>query len=83
MTAAALVLTLVGLVASLSGAVWLLFGIRPDDQRFLDDGPLYPGQQQSLVLARFIRAQRKPTLLVVIGGGLQVLGGVLAITAAL
>lgn len=78
MQTAALFITLVGLVASLCGAAWLQWGIKPDDPRFKDDGMLYPGRQASRVLPKYIKAQQSPTLLVVVGGGIQILGGVLA-----
>lgn len=81
MSTAALIVTLCGTALSLVGAVWLFFGIRPDDPAFTDDGMLYPGQQRSQVLPRFIRAQQRPSVLVLVGGGVQVLGGVLAILA--
>ncbi|MFQ1002626.1 hypothetical protein [Modestobacter sp. SSW1-42] len=83
MATAALVLTLIGLVVTLIGGGWLLWGIDPADEKYNDDGPLYPGQQRSQVLPRFIQAQRRPTVLVVMGGVVQVAGGVLAIIAAL
>lgn len=79
MQIAALIITLVGLVASLCVAVWLQWGIKPDDPRFTDDGMLYPGRQASRVLPNYIKAQQSPTLLVVVGGGIQILGGVLAV----
>jgi len=79
MQTAALIITLVGLVASLWGAVCLQWGIKPDDPRFTDDGMLYPGRQSSGVLPNYIQAQQSPTLLVVVGGGVQILGGVLAV----
>lgn len=79
MQTAALIITLVGLIASLCGAVWLQWGIKPDDQRFTEDGMLYPGRQASRVLPKYIKAQQSPTLLVVVGGGIQILGGVFAV----
>lgn len=82
MQIAGLWLTVVGLAASLVGAGWLLFGIRADDPRFTHDGQLFPGEQSSVVLPAFIRAQQRPTMLVVLGGGVQVVGGVLAIISA-
>lgn len=81
MNTAALIVTLLGLSLSLVGAAWLQWGIDPEDERFTDDGMLYPGRQRSEVLPRYIHAQKRPTLLVVIGGGVQVLGGVLALLA--
>lgn len=81
MQTAALIITLVGLGASLCGAVWLQWGIKPDDSRFTDDGLIYPGQQTSRVLPNYIKAQQTPTLLVVVGGGIQVFGGVCALTS--
>lgn len=82
MAMAALVITVLGLAISLAGAGWLLVKIRPDDPRYVDDGMLFPGPQHSVVLPRFIRDQQRPSIVVVIGGGLQVLGGVLAIWAS-
>lgn len=78
----ALIVTLVGLGISLCGAGWLQWGIDPEDERFTDDGQLYPGPQTSKVLPKYIKAQQAPTLLVVVGGGVQVLGGVCAIIAS-
>jgi hypothetical protein len=77
----ALLVTLAGTVLSLGGAAWLFFGIRPDNPAYEDDGMLYPGQHRSEVLPRFIRAQQRPSVLVLIGGGVQVLGGALTLLA--
>lgn len=83
MLLASIVVALVGLVLSLAGAAWLWFGLDPENVRYLDDGLLYPGRQQSAVLPRYIRDSRRPTLMVVVGGGVQVIGGILSLAAAL
>lgn len=75
----ALIITLLGLCASPIGAAWLQWGIDPDDPRFFDDGPLFPGRHASRVLPNYIKAQQRPTFLVIIGGGIQVCGGIFAI----
>lgn len=81
MTTIALVATLAGLTLSLAGAAWIQWGINPHDPQFSDEGDLFPGPQRSKVLPRYIKAQQRPTLLVVIGGGVQIVGGVLAVIA--
>lgn len=72
---------LLGLILSLIGAAWLWFGLDPENERYIDDGMLYPGQQTSEVLPRYIKDSRRPTLIVLIGGGVQVLGGILSLIA--
>jgi hypothetical protein len=78
-----LAVTMLGLILTLAGAGWLLFGIRESDRRFSSDGNLYPGEQTSVVVPALIRAQRWPGWLALIGGSVQLVGGVLAIAAAL
>lgn len=74
-------LTLTGLVLTLLGAGRLLLKIKPKDPRYVDDGMLHPGDQQSQVLPQFIRDQQRPALVVLIGGALQTAGSVLALLA--
>lgn len=76
-----LVAALLGLALSLWGAVWLWFGLDPDEKRYKDDGMLYPGPQKSQVLPRYIADSRRPTLLVAMGGVVQVFAGVMALIA--
>ena len=66
MSTAAPVVTLGGTLLSLAGAAWLFFGISPTDPAYSDDGMLYPGPQRSEVLPRFIRAQQRPWVAVLI-----------------
>ncbi|MBL3699255.1 hypothetical protein EV139_0884 [Leucobacter luti] len=77
-----LVAALLGLALSLWGAVWLWFGLDPDNERYKDDGMAYPGTQESQVLPRYIADSRRPTLLVAVGGAVQVAAGVLALISA-
>lgn len=81
MTVAALVLTLIGLVVTTAGAVWLVFGFSPTNPRYVDDGQLYPGPQKSTVVPNLLRDQRKVSALVAFGAAIQVAGGVFAILA--
>lgn len=75
----ALICALIGLVLSLVGAVWLWFGLDPDKEKYKNEGQLHPGEQQSITLPKYISDSRKPTLLVAIGGGVQVIAGILAV----
>lgn len=77
----ALVLTLVGALATLAGAVWLLVGFRATDARFTDDGMLYPGGQTSQVVPNLLRAQGRVGVLVAAGAAVQLVGAVLALVA--
>ncbi|MGU3425589.1 hypothetical protein ACLBWV_11760 [Microbacterium paraoxydans] len=78
-----IIVALLGLIVCLCGALWLWFGLNPESDRYTDDGMLYPGQQRSEVLPRYIRDSRRPTLMVVIGGGIQVVAGILSLVATL
>lgn len=83
MVIAALIVTLVGVVFSTWGAAWLVFGFRPDNLRYADDGILVPGAQASKVVPNLLADQRRPLGLVAFGGGFQVVGGILALAAGL
>lgn len=72
METVSLLVALLGLVLSLGGAAWLWFGLDPESERYQADGMLHPGVQRSKVLPRYIADSRRPTLLVVLGGALQV-----------
>jgi hypothetical protein len=81
MLVAAVILTAIGAASAAGGAAWLFFGISPNDLRFVSDGMLYPGEQESSVMPALIRAQRKPAALVALGTSIQLVGAVLAIVA--
>lgn len=72
-------LAMAGCAVSAAAAVWLLVGFSPDNPKYLDDGPLYPGQQRSQVLPQLMRDQRGVAALVVLGGSVQLAGAVLSI----
>jgi hypothetical protein len=40
-------------------ALWLLAASNPDNERYTDDGTLYPGPQRSQVVPALVRDQRK------------------------
>ena len=79
MTLAAVLLSALGATVSLVCAVWLLIGFNPSNPRYVDDGMLYPGPQQSKVLPNLLADQRKVSAFVVIGATLQLFGAVLTI----
>ena len=72
-------LAMAGCAVSAAGAVWLLVGFSPDNPKYLDDGPLYPGQQRSQVLPQLLRDQRGVAVLVVFGASVQLAGAVLSV----
>jgi hypothetical protein len=78
-----LAVTLLGVAFSLTGSFWLLFGFKPTNSRYVNDGGLYPGEQTSTVVPNLLADQRRPLGLVAIGGCMQVIGGVLGIAATL
>lgn len=78
----ALVLAMTGAAVSVGAAVWLLKS-DPNDPKYTDDGPLYPGEQRSLVGPRIIREQRSAAAWVTIGATFQLVGAVLALVAFL
>ena len=75
-------LAMAGCAVSAGAAVWLLVGFSPDNPRYVDDGPLYPGVQRSQVLPRLMNDQRWVAALIVLGAAVQLLGAVMAIVAA-
>lgn len=76
-----LILGLLGAVGAFTAALWLLFGFKPSDPRFTDDGTLYPGRQTSTVVPNLLREQGRVGALVAVSASLQVLAVLLAIAA--
>lgn len=82
MTEVAVALTLVGVVLSTIGAAWLVFGFKPTNPRYFDEGEeLLVGPQRSRSVPNLLADQRRPLGFVAAGGGVQVLGGVLSLVA--
>jgi hypothetical protein len=78
LTLVALAITIVGLIFTLIGTGQLLFGIRHDDPKY--SSLAMPREME--IVPSLIYAQRRPLWLALIGGSVQVVGGVLAIVAA-
>ena len=78
----AAVVAVIGALLTGSGAAWLAFGFSPDNERYKDDGMLYPGPQESQVLPNLLRDQRRATALVAFGGAVQLVATVLALAGA-
>lgn len=70
-----------GAVGGTVAAVWLLIGFKPDNPRYTDDGVLFPGEQQSLVVPNLLRDQRKVAALVTASAICQFVGVVLGVLA--
>lgn len=79
----ALVVTLVGALATTFGAVWLLFGFDPDDPRYTVDGPLYPGVQQTKVVSNLLHDQREVSVLLAVGAMIQLVGAAMTVAAVI
>lgn len=72
---------MVGCVLSVAAAVWLLVGFSPNNPRYVNDGPVFPGEQESKVLPQLLKDQRGVAAVVVLGASVQLTGAVLAILA--
>jgi len=70
---------MVGGAISVTAAVWLLVGFSPNNPRYSNDGPLYPGMQRSLAVPQLLKDQRGVAALVVTGSSIQLLGAVFAL----
>lgn len=78
----AAVVAVIGAIVTGAGAAWLAFGFSPDNERYKDDGMLYPGPQESQVLPNLLQDQRRATALVAIGGGIQLVATMIALVGA-
>ena len=83
MVLVAAIVAVVGALITSVGSGWLWLGFKPDNPRYTDDGMLYPGRQRSMVLPALLMDQQRVTALIASGGGVQLVGTVLALTAAL
>lgn len=68
-----------GCAVSAAAAVWLLVGFSPTNPKYVNDGPLYPGDQRSQVLPQLLKDQRGVAAVVVIGAAVQLTGAVFAV----
>lgn len=76
------IIELSGCALSINAAVWLLVGFSPNNPKYSNDGPLYPGMQRSLALPQLMKDQRGVAALVVIGASIQMVGAVLSLVAS-
>lgn len=74
MHAAGAILSVTGAAFSLGAAVWLLVGFDPENPRYSDEGPLYPGPQHSVVVGHLLADQRWTAAVAVVGATLQLAG---------
>lgn len=71
----------IGALVTLVGAIWLWRGFGPGNERYKDDGLLYPGQQESTVLPNLLRDRQKVMAVIAGGGAIQFVGSCLALVA--
>jgi hypothetical protein len=76
------ILTVIGAAVNGAAAVWLLAASNPDNERYTDDGMLYPGRQRSQVVPALVRDQRKIAALTVLGTTILVVAAILEFAAA-
>lgn len=77
-----LIVTAIGTAVSLVGAMWLVLSSKPDNPRYIDDGLLYPGRQESKVVPALVRDQRKVGIVVAAGNAIVLVGVFLSFLAS-
>ncbi len=81
MRTASLVLAAFGACVTTAAAIWLLIGFRPDNTRYTDSGPIFPGSFKLEGVSRLLRDQGRVAALVLVGSVLQLLAVALGFLA--
>ena len=76
------ILTVIGAAVNVAAALWLLAASNPDNERYTDDGTLYPGPQRSQVVPALVRDQRKIAALTMLGTTILVVAAILDFAVA-